>query len=222
MLSWQHVQTAIRPLRWISIGGIFWIVDITLTFNRGFRLDILDDTIGTLLITFGVFRLAAIPVGGHYRAVMNFVKVVAIASVVETAMKHFVFVPSTGLAVVLNILGLSQLAATILFCLAMNWFCMEAGMPQVARTWRITFVLFCVIYALPLGFAYFASFVAMTGGTSFHANVGPWALLLLPVFLLPVVFLFVSTSRMRRAAELGAAGQPPPPGGFPVVLPGQQ
>ena len=220
MLSWLHVQTAIRPLRWISIGGVFWIVDISLTFNSGFRVDILDDTIGTLLITFGVFRLGAIPVGGHYRAVMNFVKAVAIASVVETAMKHFVLVPSIGLAVILNILGLCQLAATILFCLAMNWFCVEAGTPRVARSWRITIILFCVIYALPLGFSYLASFVALASGRSFHIDVGPWALLLLPVFLVPLVFLFVSTSRMRRAAELGTGG--PPRGGFPVVLPGHQ
>ncbi len=46
MLSWQHVHAAVKALRWIFIGGILWIVDVK--FNS---FDVLDDTVGTLLIT---------------------------------------------------------------------------------------------------------------------------------------------------------------------------
>jgi hypothetical protein len=180
---------------------------------------VLDDTVGTLLITFGVFRLARAPVPGRYASVMTFIKIVAVASVVETAIRHFVFPQQPGLALLLGALGLCQLAATILFCLAMRWFCEEAGLPQVAQSWRLTFLLFSFIYALPLGFSYVASLIAMATNASFHINLGPAGLLLLPVFAVPLIHLFVSTSRMRRAAESGTAGLIPTPGGFPVILP---
>src|SRR5260221_6810181 len=215
MLSWQHVHAAVKALRWIFIGGILWIVDVK--FNS---FDVLDDTVGTLLITFGVFRLARAPVGGKYRKVMTFVQVIAVASVVETASKHFALLGPAILLFPFGLLGLCQLAAIILFCLAMRWFCEEAALPQVARSWWVTFLLFCLIYALPLGFSYLASMIATSAESPFHINVGPVGLLLLlPVFLAPLVHLFVSTSRMRRAAEAALAGQLPPPGGFPVIFP---
>jgi hypothetical protein len=224
MLSWQHVHAAVTPLRLIFWGGLLWIFDVSFssTVNgEGWRFDLLNDTLGAILITIGVFRLAAAPVGGRFRAVMTFVKVVAVASVVETALKHLVFAHPAPLAFALGALSLAQLAATILFCLAMRWFCDAAAIPPVARSWRVTFLLFATIYALPLGLLYLASlFALMTGGT-FHLNLGVGGLLLLPVFAVPLVHLFVSTSRMKRAADSGlsSAAAYAAPGGFPVLPP---
>jgi hypothetical protein len=213
MLSTQHVRAAVTPLRWIFIGGIFWIVDVRIN-----SFDVLDDTLGTLLITVGVFRLAAAPVGGKYRKVMIFVEIVAVASVVETAIKHFALLGPAVLLFPFGLLGLCQLAAIILFCLAMRWFCQEAGLPKVARSWQVTFVLFCLLYALPLGFSYVATMVAAVSHRSFDIDVGRWGLVVLvPALLIPMIFLLVSTSRMRRAAERGVA-EVPPPGGFPVIV----
>ena len=223
MLSWQDVHVAVKPLRLIFWGGLLCILDLTFsstTNGSGYRCDVLDDTVGAVLITFGVFRLGRAPVPGAYAGVMRFVKVVAVASIVETAIKHVIFDEPAVLTLALTVVGLCQLAATILFCLAMRWFCEEAGLPLVAGSWRVTFWLFCLLYAAPLAVLYVASLFAAAAGTSFNVNLGPAGLLLIPVFLIPMIHLFVSTSRMRRAAERGAAM--PPPGGFPVILPPQE
>lgn len=212
MLSWQQVHAAVNPLRFIFWGGILWIFDLTFTYTingTGFRLDILDDTVGTLLITFGIFHLASAPVGGRYRTAMTFVKAVALLSVVETVIKHFVFEYPAPLTFFIGVLAVCQLAATVVFCMAMKRFCEEAALADVARSWRITLILFWLIYALPLGIFYLASLGAMAAGTSFSLNLGIGGLLLLPVFAVPLVHLFVSTSRMRRAAEKGIAGEAP-------------
>lgn len=221
VLDREVVRSATKPLRWIFWGGLLWILDLTFTTTTngsGFRCDILDDTVGTLLITAGLFRLAAARVGGSYRGMMKFCKAVAIASVVETAIKHFVFPYPTLLIVAFNLLGLFELAATLVFCAAMRAFCDAAALPAVSRSWRTTFLLFVLIYAAPLGFMYLLALLAAMGSGTFYYNMGPAALLLLPLFAWPLVHLFISTSRMRRAAEAGP-GPTPPPGGFPVILP---
>jgi len=48
---------------------------------------------------------------------------------------------------------------------------------------------------------YLAGMFAMLTGNSFHFNLGLTGLLLPPVFIVPVVHLFVSTSRMKRECE---------------------
>ena len=217
MLSWKDVQAAVKPLRLIFWGGILWIFDLsftTLNNGTGFRCDILDDTVGTLLITIGVFRLAKAAVPGRFRAVMRFVKVIAIASIAETALKHFVFAHPAPLDFILTAVGLCQLAATILFCLAMKWFCDEAGLPGIARSWKITFLLFCFIYALPLGLFYIAVLNTIMGGSAVNFDLGAGGLLLLPVSAVPLVYLFISTSRMHKGAQLGMV-EWSAAGGFP-------
>ena len=94
MLAWDYVREAVAPLRFVFWGGLLLILDFTITQTtngQGFRCDILDDTVGALLIAVGVFRLSAAPVDERYAKVMRFVKVVCVLGVVETAIKHFVF-----------------------------------------------------------------------------------------------------------------------------------
>jgi len=71
---------------------------------------------------------------------------------------------------------------------------------------------------LRLGFFFLAGLIAIFASTSFNLNLGPAGLLLLPVFALPLIHLFVSTSRLRRAAESGSV-EPPAPGCFPAIVP---
>ena len=68
-------------------------------------------------------------------------------------------------------------------------------------------MLFVVIYLIPLGLFYLAAGVAILTGESFHIDLGPLGLLLLPVFAIPVIHLFVSTSRMARSADRASPDQ---------------
>lgn len=199
MLSADHVASAVKPLRMIFWGGVLWIFDVTFT-SGGFRLDLLDDTVGVLLIAAALFRLARAPVPGRYHPIMSFLRVVAVASLFSTAVKHFTFDYPAPLSFLLAVISLAQLVATVLFCAAMKMFCDHAALPQVARSWHVTLLLFGLIYTLPLGLFYAAGLVALATGTQLHLSLGLWALLLLPIFVAPLIHLFVSTSRMRRAA----------------------
>lgn len=218
MLSTSDVQAAVNPLRFIFWGGIIWIVDISFTSTTngvGFRCDILDDTVGTLLIAYGLFNLSRAPIDLAYDRIMLFLKVVIVASVFSTGIDHFIFERPTVLSFALSLLNLAQLVGTVLFCLAMKWFCRSASLFTVARSWHTTMVLFIAIYLVPMGLFYLCSLLAMLTGSSFNVDLGVAGLLLIPLFVWPLIHLFVSTSRMLRAADAGLAEPDPAARGFP-------
>ena len=67
----------------------------------------------------------------------------------------------------------------------------------------MTTILFLCVYALPLGILYAIGLFTTAMGTRFNLNLGPAALLLIPVFLIPPIHLFMSVSRMSREAQGG-------------------
>lgn len=197
---WQTVT----PLRMIFWGGLLLIFDITFTTTtngHGFKFDILNDAVGAVLIAIGVSRLGAIRVDGRYASALQFVWIVAVVAVLDEIRDHFVMPLPPAVSFALTVFGLVKLAAVIAFCLAMRWFCEAAGIGNAGRSWNVTTWLFVLIYALPLGFFYLAALAAIAGNKSFNINLGPGGLLLLPVFAVPLIHLFVSTSRMAREAE---------------------
>ena len=200
----QSVQSAITPLRMIFWGGLLCIFDLTFsqtTNGYGFKCDILDDTVGSLLIAVGVFRLAALPVHDRYAKCMRFLKVVAVLYVLDTIQAHYVRPLAPAVHFALQVFGLVTLAAVIAFCVAMRWFCEAAHLREASQSWRTTTALFVVIYAVPLGLLYVAGAVATASNHPLKINLGLLGLLVLPVFAVPLIHLFVSTSRMKRAAE---------------------
>ena len=153
------------------------------------------------MIAYGVFLLASAPVNRRYSSVMTFVKIVSALAVLDAIRDHFIMPLPPPVHVLQTAFGLACLGAIIAFCVAMRWYCEEAQLPQAAASWSVTTMLFVVIYLLPLGLLYLAGIYAMLSGTSFSFNLGPVGLLVLPVFAIPLIHLFVSTSRMSRAAE---------------------
>jgi len=210
----QAVKRAITPLRMIFWGGLLCVFDFNFsqtTNGQGFKFDVLNDALGTLLIAIGVFRLSAAPVHGRYATAMKFVRVVSVLAVLDAIRDHFITPLPPAVYVVLNLFGLVTLVAIVTFCVAMRWFCEEAHLPEASRSWRVTTVLFVVIYVVPLGLLYVITALAMASGTSFNIDLGPAGLLLLPVFAIPLIHLFVSTSRMKRAAAAVAVVEPGEP-----------
>ena len=219
MVGLGDIRQAVRPLRFVSWGALLLFLDITVK-GHGFRFDVLNDTLGAVLITVGVFHLSRL--GGafvhpRFPAVMNFVMAVSVAGIVETAMKHFVFEHPEPLTWLLTVLGLAQLAGMVAFCVAMRWLCAAAGLAAAAASWRTTVILALLLLALPLGLMYVAALVTRATGGSYNLNLGPAGLLAIPVLLAPLIHFFVSASRMRRAAE-DAGAIDVPTGGFPVIL----
>lgn len=203
------VSQAITPLRLIFWGGLLCIFDFTIgeTANgQGFRFDILSDLVGTILIAIGIFRLGALPVHDRYASRMKFVKIISILAVLDAIQDHFVPPVFALDHLAFNLFGLLTLAAIVIFCIAMRWFCETANMIEASRSWSTTTVLFVAIYLIPLGLFYVLGSLASAAGASFDLDLGPVLLLVLPIFAIPLIHLFMSTSRMKRAAEAVAAG----------------
>lgn len=203
----EGIRKSVTPLRLVFWGALICIIDITFsqTVNgEGFKIDVLDDTVGAILIAVGVFRLGRIVVDNAYATWMTFVKSMAVVVVIETFFDHFIMRLPEGIGLIKNLLGLAELAAIVVFCWCMRRLCQVSGLSQAAGSWKVTIILFAVVFVAPLALLYLlylAGLVAIVSGKSFNVNLGPGGLLLIPVFIVPVVHLFMSTSRMKRAAE---------------------
>jgi len=198
------IADAVTSLRMIFWGGLLCIFDfnISQTSNgQGFTCDILNDAVGTILVAVGVARLSKAPVHDRYQSVMNVVLVVSLLAIVDALRSHVVMQLPGFIQLLINAFGLVKLAAIVAFCVAMRWYCEQASFVDASQSWRVTTILFVVIYAFPLGLFHVVAAFALVTDFEFSFNLGPAGLLLLPVFVIPLVHLFVSTSRMRRAAE---------------------
>lgn len=202
----EDVSRAVLPLRLVFWGGVICVIDINIA-SGGVRFDIVNDALGMLLITIGVFALASVEVHDRYAGTMAFVKVMSVLALIEAVLSHIaVRGMPTALVVAQVLLALASLAAIVAFCVAMRWLCEAAPLDAVAASWRTTTILYVVIYVIPLGLFYGASLIAIILRESFHVDLGPAGLMLVPVFLVPLVHFFVSTSRMAHAAELTDEG----------------
>lgn len=200
----RDIQTAIKPLRLIFWGGLIYLFDFSFsqTVNRrGWQFDILNDFVGMMMITWSVLQLGKFVLHERYRIAMRFVTVIAFLLCFETLHDHLIYDTPPFLSFLLSVLGALAMAATVVFCIAMRWLSSEAGLERSETSWKTTTLLFVIIYLIPLGLFYCAAAIAIATGTSFNINLGSASLLLIPVFFIPLVHLFLSTSRMKTNAE---------------------
>jgi hypothetical protein len=204
-VSPNEIRGAIVPLRLVFWGGLLCVLDFSFsrTVNgEGWSFDILSDFVGMAMITVGTMRLARFEVPGLYGAAVVFVNLVAVLCCVDAIHDHFVYRVPVAVVVAEGLLGLASLCATVTFCVAMKRLCAEAELRRSESSWRTTTILFVVIYLIPLGLFYAASLIAILARSRFRIDLGPIGFLLVPIFLVPLIHLFVSTSRM--AGEAGS------------------
>lgn len=195
------------PLRAIFWGAMLCLIDFTISETaggEGWRFDFFNDFVGMLTITWAVFRLSAIGVDARYALALGFVKFVAVADCLVALQGHWIYEVPALLSLLIDFQGFLSMAATVIFCVAMQWLSRHGGLERSQRSWRVTTLLFLLIYLLPLGLFHLCSIVATISGKGFHLDFGPAGLLALPVFFIPLVHFFISTSRMRD--EAAAAG----------------
>lgn len=205
------ISRAVAPLRCVFWGGLICVFDITYSVwsgGRGFRIDVLDDAVGALLIAVGVFRLGALPADGRYVAAMVFVRLVAFLAVLDEIRAHVAVQVSTPEFFLLHVFGFVSMLAIVVFARAMRRLCEIHRLHDAASSWSVTTILFVIVYLLPLGLFYGLGAVAIAAGESFRVDLGPAGLVAMPVFAIPLIHLFVSTSRMKRAALASGSRHP--------------
>ena len=202
----DEIQRAVGPLRLIFWGALLCVLDFSI---NGF--DILNDTIGTLLLALGVWGFSTWPVEeASYRPRLQLLQVVAVIAVFHSISAQLPVESPPAVTLLETLFSIVKLAASVLFCMVMMQVCGEAGLIPATQSWAITRNLFFWIYAVPLGLFHVIAMGAILTDSSFHIDLGPLALLLLPVFLGPLIHFFISTSRMKRDAEsAGYSGMMP-------------
>lgn len=205
------IAEAIAPLRMIFWGGLLCLIDIYIvqaSNGLGFRIDILKDAVGAVMIAIGVFRLSSLAVQPSYDKTMTFVKVVAVLAILDALRDHFVTPLPLAVALILYFFDIVKPAAVIAFCVAMRLLCKAKGLKLSEASWRITTNLFVLFYAIPHGIMQALGMAAIASGSAYKVSIdiGPLGLLWLPLSAIPINYFFVSTSRMQREEELRAAG----------------
>jgi hypothetical protein len=205
----MSIHQAIVPLRLIFWGGLLCVLDFsisnTTTINgqivSGYKFDFLNDFLGMLLVTLGIHRLMQFDLDTTYRANMIVVFVVALVNCFIAFADHFVFDTPTPLALLLALFSIATLVATILFCTAMLQLADAYGMWHSSVSWRFTRLLVIAIWVVPFGLLNLLMLGVLLTGRSFHFSIGWFMVLVLLTMLVPLVHLFISTSRMKNEAE---------------------
>lgn len=198
------LRRAITPLRMIFWGGLMVLIDLTFNTRIGrehYKIDILDDFIGMLLISIGVFRLAALDQGPGFSGAMQFVKVVSVISTFKQLIKHWHFDGGEVWSWGWSLYAFVELAAILLFCRSMQVLCWQHSLDEPARSWGTTRTFYLALCVLPLGALYGFFIVMRLNGKVSNWDIGAAALVFLAILLLPWIHFFVSTSRMKRAVE---------------------
>ena len=178
-------------------GGLLCVIDFK--FN-GF--DIAPDLVGIVLLIWGVASLANLQVNSRYRKLMRFVRLIAFLVALQALIALLPGPKPEFVSFFLTLINLAAMIATVVFCVSMRHLSNLAGLDRSAQSWKLTMVLFFAIYLVPLGLFYTIAAVCTLTNQTFNLNInGASALLILPIFLLPVIHLFISTSRMKREAE---------------------
>ena len=206
-VSNRDIRLATVSLRSVFWGLLIYVLDLSITRTtdgQGWQFDFINDVVGMVMIAQGVWRLAEMTVSARYRLVMCFVKWITVLLCLDAFHDHFIYEPPPSISFMMKALDVGALVASVLFCTAMEWLSDEMGLRKSAASWKTTTRLFLLIYGIPLGLFYFATAIASAmGATSFSlvSSVGLVAILLIPIFALPLLHLFISTSRMQAEAE---------------------
>ncbi len=205
----MFITQAVTPLRMIFWGGMLCVFDFSFSSttsidgqsHTGWRFDILNDFIGMFLIAVGIAKLSKFGIDQSFQSRMQFVFVCALLNCVEAFFGHFIFDSPMILNVLSNVLGLVSLCAIVMFCTSMHRLSSAFDLARSAESWLVTRLLVIILWVVPLGLLYVVGLGALLTGQSAHWNVGMLIIPILIVFVIPLIHLFVSSSRMRHEAE---------------------
>lgn len=206
MNSVVDIHNAYRPLRLIAWGAAIVILDFsfssTTTTNgevtSGFRFDVINDVVGMVLIFLGVNELARFRVDVRYGSILTFLKVVALAGCAYAAMNHFVFAYPPVLTLLVTILGIANLVAAYLFCVAMMQLSRHHQLAASHASWQTSWLLMAIFWIFPVGLLHLATLYSLVTGEIVRLNPGPFILVVLVLMLLPVIHAFVSIKTMMN------------------------
>jgi hypothetical protein len=135
----QRFGSARRAFQMIIIGALICFIDLTYshTINGvGYRIDLVNDAVGTLLIAAGIWRLAAVYVSDRYRRLMAFVRLATAAAVLLAIRSHWIGPVGPAARVFWWLTDTLASMGTPAFFLAMSMLWRSLAPPRLAPHWR--------------------------------------------------------------------------------------
>ncbi|KAB8141747.1 hypothetical protein F8S13_18575 [Chloroflexia bacterium SDU3-3] len=211
------MRSTIHPLRMIFWGLLLCIIDFKIKLGFSgvvYRIDLLSDTIGMILVIVGVSRVASTYKGSDVDDWFVFSLVCAWPTFGLTILEVFVGDEVAWYRFLSSTVGLFSMMATALFCFAMHYVALDSQLPRSADRWKGTAITVLVWW---VGAGIAANIIALAVHLSWIQNPSQWltiqvgsalifgtvvvlALLFCMLFL-PLISFWRSTSHMQR--ELG-------------------
>jgi hypothetical protein len=208
-LAPRDILTTITPLRLVFWGCLLCLIDVHSNWNfdgQVWKIDILSDAIGALMIAWGAFRLSMLRVSGWYSAAMCFVLMVAGLAVPIALHDHLVYDQPQWISGALQLAPVVGLIATVVFCMAMRRLSAAADLEHSERSWRTTTQLVVFISLIPIGIVHAAGALATLVDEASAFQVPPsLASFVALAQIVPLIHFVVSISRMTREAESTAS-----------------
>lgn len=199
----------IRPLRAIFWGAVIGILDFNITVQRAdvqYRFDLINDTLGMVLIAWAVLQIMQINLDHQFRRRMRFVSLVAILAVLDTARSYVIMEYPPIVSLLFAAFELIALIAVWVFCNAMGQVSSTLQLSDAEQSWRTTRWLCLLIFTPPAAIGGMINVYRMITGITFTVDLGPLALITVPIFAIPLIAFFIATTTMMR--QVRAAHQP--------------
>lgn len=198
----RDASEMVNPLRMVFWGVLVIALDFHLTWPGGFRLDLINDVVGAILVLRGVIGLRSQAIGDSWMKSMGFVEVIAWITVVGAVIDHFVLELPAPLLSIGLVVGFLKMLAVLVFCRAMREVCEMYGFERSVLSWRLSSALYLWLYILPmslLGIGFMIS-ALQDGPRQWNS---PLAILLVVPPLAAVIHVLISLYRMTNAAREG-------------------
>lgn len=198
-----------RNLNLIFWGVLIIIIDLSYwktTNDSGFKIDLVNDLIGAIMIYNGVSQIGKLKISRPSYVGQMLVATVAAGIQFFFALADFViFKSSYAFDLIMSLLSLVVILGGLRFCKAMTTLCEEKSLPKSKERWELSRKLLFWIYWIPslvgnlldicLSFANAKRYqwkvdLGLTAGNGF--------VVLIIVFLIPLIFTLYTIYEMRK------------------------
>lgn len=182
----------------ILVGGPLVVLDLTIS-TGGPGVDVLNDTIGWVLIVIALAGLQNVAGPSTHRSKTQFVLLLAVVALIGSILVQVGLQASPLVAALFFVLAVG---GAILFCITMRELVGFHGLTLSEASWRMSTTVVAAIWG---GAGAIALVVSLASGDSYVELSGPGAvpllLLILAFILTPCIFLVISIARTLR--EMG-------------------
>ena len=197
----------------VLIGGPIVVIDFTISRNGSRPLDILNDTVGLILLVWATSLLVTVAGPRSFVTRMRVVQILAVAMLAWSVVVQLA--PELGSGIVGTLIGGVAIAGTFLFCIAMRDLSAFHGHVGSAADWRRAGLIVAILLGGGWLVGVIVQSVALSSGAGSGGQInvegqGAFVLIFLigaAVVLTPLVFILIAIAstfgELRSGSQAG-------------------